>query len=94
VVVQIAADPSGHLIALRRDGSIARQVRVDGLSGTYPVRWEPVPLGGIDGRIVQIAVRFDGTLAAVTGAGAVFEQFREYGDPSGAYRWRRVPEEG
>lgn len=90
--VQICLDTSGRAVALHHDSTVKRQVAVQG-DAAYSSQWIDVPTDGIEGRILQLAVRFpDGTLIALAQGGQLYEQHTLHHDPQGFYRWRPVPE--
>jgi hypothetical protein len=87
-IQQIAVDQGGRVVALKRSGEIRRQVAAQG-SQPFPSEWVAVPLDGLPGRVAQVAVRFDGSLVAITaGTGQIFESYLVRQE----VRWRPISE--
>jgi hypothetical protein len=82
----IVTDPQGMVVALKLDGSLWRQHRVESGSGSYPTEWREV--SGPEGRTVHLAVKHNGSLVALTAAGELYEQVPSTG--FGAPKWRPV----
>jgi hypothetical protein len=82
----IVTDPQGHVVALKLDGSIWRQHRIESGSGSYPTEWREIP--GPEGRPVQLAVKHNGNLVCLDASGQLWEQAVSTG--FGAPKWRPV----
>ena len=80
-IVQTACLHNGSVVTLHRDGSIRQMV-----GPVTAGEWQRVDTTGVDGRLVQLAPRYDGRLVALADTGELFEQYRDYGHE----RWRKI----
>jgi hypothetical protein len=92
-VKQLVADANGHLIVVRVDGSVSRQVRPrDALSGDWATIWETVATDDLDSRVTQITFDpRDQRLIALTADGGIWRQHRIGSGAAGRDTWQQIP---
>jgi hypothetical protein len=85
----VVCDLQGHLIALYVDGTAYQQRPSE--ADSRRKEWQPVDMTGIDGRVVEVIPRHSGNpgpLVVRLADGRLFEQFAEFRDRFGVFRWR------
>ena len=87
----VHCNAQGRLILLRLDGALFWQEPTE--TNSQVKTWQEIDTAGVDGRIVEVASRFSGypgPLVVRTADDRLFEQYAEFRDRPGVFRWRPV----